>query len=216
MKEKLSRYIFDRKLHMDEVLIVHDDVRCDRIVLWTLISDTWLDSKVITCVAHKQNIVEQTELIEHRKEGPLCYLPANLQDDVMNERLTPAKAFVNYQFTFLSAAAICQEVYLPMCDKNHWYLVVISILEKKVYIADCDDDSEKHEIRRREATSFMLEFISQPFKLVHTNSGLGKKFSPPSDFELSYEILCPKKGKTKLHELAFNYTLRLIYSLYVH
>ncbi|CAN0887041.1 hypothetical protein LINGRAHAP2_LOCUS15508 [Linum grandiflorum] len=139
---------------MDEVLIVHDDVRCDRIVLWTLISDTWLDSK----------------------------------DDVMNERLTPAKAFVNYQFTFLSAAAICQEVYLPMCDKNHWYLVVISILEKKVYIADCDDDSEKHEIRRREATSFMLEFISQPFKLVHTNSGLGKKFSPPSDFELSYEI----------------------------
>ncbi|CAN0900573.1 hypothetical protein LINGRAHAP2_LOCUS20915, partial [Linum grandiflorum] len=157
---------------------------------------------VITCVAHQQNIVEQTELIGHRKEGPLCYLPANLQDDVMNERLTPAKAFVNYQFTFLSAAAICQEVYLPMRDQNHWYLVVISIPEKKVYIADCDADSDKHEIRRREATSFMvrelnliyfLEFISQLFKLVHTNSGLGKYFPPPSEFELSYEKFTTEK-----------------------
>ncbi|CAN0826820.1 hypothetical protein LINGRAPRIM_LOCUS2392 [Linum grandiflorum] len=155
---------------------------------------TYFSLQVITCVAHQQNIVEQTELIEHREKGPLCYLPANLQDDVMNERLTPAKAFVNYLFTFLSAAAICQEVYLPMRDKNNWYLVVIFIPENKMYIVDCDDDSEKHEIRRREATSFMLEFISQLFKLVHTNSGLGKKFPPPSDFELSYEKFMTEKG----------------------
>ncbi|CAN0898330.1 hypothetical protein LINGRAHAP2_LOCUS19649 [Linum grandiflorum] len=64
------------------------------------------------------------------------------------------------QFTFLSAAAICQEVYLSMRDQNHWYLVVISIPEKKVYIADCDADSEKHEIRRREATSFMVRELN--------------------------------------------------------
>ncbi|CAN0876322.1 hypothetical protein LINGRAHAP2_LOCUS11244 [Linum grandiflorum] len=112
-KEKLSRYIFERDLPMDEVLLVHHEIKCDRIALWTLITETRLDTEVITCVAHHQNIVEQTVLNGVREGGLLCFLPANLQDDVMNHRLTLEKAFEDYkplQFFKRSGLWICSSI----------------------------------------------------------------------------------------------------------
>ncbi|CAN0917011.1 hypothetical protein LINGRAHAP2_LOCUS30051 [Linum grandiflorum] len=73
-----------------------------------------------------------------------------------------------------------------MHDVNHWYLVVISVPEEKVYIVDCSVDSKKNEMRQRKATSSMMKFISKLFKLVYANSGSAKSFSSISDFELSF------------------------------
>ncbi|CAN1837687.1 hypothetical protein LINPERHAP1_LOCUS35169 [Linum perenne] len=45
-KKGLSRYILDGSLPMDEILIAHDDKKCNRTALWTLCTDVMLDPNV--------------------------------------------------------------------------------------------------------------------------------------------------------------------------
>ncbi|CAN1120152.1 Transmembrane ascorbate ferrireductase 2 [Linum perenne] len=96
-KSKLARYILDQRLPMAEVLIDHDEEKCDRKSLLTLFGDV---------------VVDPVELAR-------------------NQGLTPPQAFKDLEFTFLLTAYECDKVFLPMIDNEHWYMVVMSLKEKR-------------------------------------------------------------------------------------
>ncbi|CAN1764742.1 Transmembrane ascorbate ferrireductase 2 [Linum perenne] len=91
-KSKLARYILDQRLPMAEVLIDHDEEKCDRKSLLTLFGDVVVDPV--------RTAYELTIRIGLEKEIS-CFLPANLH------------------------------VFLPMIDNEHWYMVVMSLKEKR-------------------------------------------------------------------------------------
>ncbi|CAN1190982.1 hypothetical protein LINPERHAP2_LOCUS40815 [Linum perenne] len=99
-KSKLARYMLDQRLPMAEVLIDHDEEKCDRKSLLTLFGDVVVDPVAITNLAYQRTAYELTIRMGLEKEIS-CFLPANLH------------------------------VFLPMIDNEHWYMVVMSLKEKK-------------------------------------------------------------------------------------
>ncbi|CAN1222909.1 Transmembrane ascorbate ferrireductase 2 [Linum perenne] len=102
-KSKLARYILDQRLPMVEVLIDHDEVKCDRKSLLTLFDDVVIDPVVITNLAYQRTAYELTIRMGLEKEIS-CFLPANLHELARNQGLTPPQAFKDHEFTFLSTA----------------------------------------------------------------------------------------------------------------
>ncbi|CAN1764740.1 Transmembrane ascorbate ferrireductase 2 [Linum perenne] len=129
-KSKLARYILDQRLPMAEVLIDHDEEKCDRKSLLTLFGDVVVDPVVITNLAYQRTAYELTIRIGLEKEIS-CFLPANLHELARNQGLTPPQAFKDLEFTFLLTAYECDKVFLPMIDNEHWYMVVMSLKEKR-------------------------------------------------------------------------------------
>ncbi|CAN1762833.1 hypothetical protein LINPERHAP1_LOCUS8551 [Linum perenne] len=108
-KSKLARYILDQRLPMVEVLIDHDEVKCDRKSLLTLFDDVVVDPVVITNLAYQRT--ELTIRMGLEKEIS-CFLPANLHELARNQGLTPPQAFKDHEFTFLSTAYECDKIIL--------------------------------------------------------------------------------------------------------
>ncbi|CAN1774856.1 hypothetical protein LINPERHAP1_LOCUS13116 [Linum perenne] len=85
----------------------------------------------------------------------------------MNKGFTSHDAFAKYRFTFLSNAYECDQVFIPMNEKNEeWYLLVISLKERMVYICDCCSAQNIHETHR-ESTMHMMKFTTKLLKLVY-------------------------------------------------
>ncbi|CAN0915482.1 hypothetical protein LINGRAHAP2_LOCUS29154 [Linum grandiflorum] len=181
-KDNLARYIFGRRRDMKEVLVQQDDIECDRAAIRSLIPGTKMDAKVITSVCRQQTYIEMMLKGNIRKGGPLCFLPASLQDAAM-KGLKPEKAFSDYQFSYLEAAGNCQEVYIPMCDDRHWYLMVVSILKKEVHISDCLSKGADYKCPYT-AIDFMMTFTTELFKVVYANCGKTDTSPPIRDFPL--------------------------------
>ncbi|CAN1764743.1 Transmembrane ascorbate ferrireductase 2 [Linum perenne] len=86
--------------------------------------------QVITNLAYQRTAYELTIRIGLEKEIS-CFLPANLHELARNQGLTPPQAFKDLEFTFLLTAYECDKVFLPMIDNEHWYMVVMSLKEKR-------------------------------------------------------------------------------------
>ncbi|CAN1160679.1 hypothetical protein LINPERHAP2_LOCUS23477, partial [Linum perenne] len=86
-KKGLSRYILDGSLPMEEILVAHDDKKCNRTALWTLCTDVMLDPNVITSVAFQRTVYELNIMKDLREDGMQCFLPANLQMNFTTELL---------------------------------------------------------------------------------------------------------------------------------
>ncbi|CAN1825009.1 hypothetical protein LINPERHAP1_LOCUS30986, partial [Linum perenne] len=77
-----------------------------------------------------------------------CFLPTNLHELAMHQGLTAHQAFQEYEFTFLSTAFGCGQVFIPMKDNDeHWYLVVILMKDKMVYVGDSCPNYTNREIQ---------------------------------------------------------------------
>ncbi|CAN1121052.1 hypothetical protein LINPERHAP2_LOCUS551 [Linum perenne] len=84
-----------------------------------------------------------------------------------------------------------------MLDNEHWYMVVMSLKEEKVYMGVCFPDPSRVVIRT-EATIFMMEFTSQLLRLVYAKHGSIDKCPNISDFQLEVprvHLYPPAKNK---------------------
>ncbi|CAN1178279.1 hypothetical protein LINPERHAP2_LOCUS33580 [Linum perenne] len=164
-KKGLSRYILDGSLPMDEILIAHDDKKCNRTSLWTLCTDVMLDPNVITSVAFQRTVYELNIMEGLREDGPQCFLPANLQ------------------------------VFIPMKDDNeHWYLAVILVKDKMVYVGDCCPNYSNREIQTT-STIFMMNFTTELLKLVYAKSGTTNGGPNISEFQLEFPAIFPEQTR---------------------
>ncbi|CAN1149289.1 50S ribosomal protein L21, mitochondrial, partial [Linum perenne] len=164
-KKGLSRYILDGSLPMDEILIAHDDKKCNRTALWTLCTDVMLDPNVITSVAFQRTVYEFNIMEGLREDGRQCFLPANLQ------------------------------VFIPMKDDNeHWYLAVILVKEKMVYVGDCCPNYSNREIQTT-STIFMMNFTTELLKLVYAKSGTTNGGPNISEFQLEFPAIFPEQKR---------------------
>ncbi|CAN1332292.1 hypothetical protein LINPERPRIM_LOCUS35662 [Linum perenne] len=189
-KKGLSRYILDGSLPMDEILIAHDDKK-------NVIEQPYvmLDPNVITSVAFQRTVYEFNIMEGLREDGRQCFLPANLQELAMHQELTPYQAFQEYEFTFLSTAFGCGQVFIPMKDDNeHWYLAVILVKEKMVYVGDCCPNYSNREIQTT-STIFMMNFTTELLKLVYAKSGTTNGGPNISEFQLEFPAIFPEQKR---------------------
>ncbi|CAN1159591.1 hypothetical protein LINPERPRIM_LOCUS22208 [Linum perenne] len=152
-----------------------------------------VDPKVISCVAYQRTVYELKKM-NGLGLGRSCFLPANLNQLAMNHHLTPLQAFEDHKFTFLPTAYKCDQMFLPMIDNNeHWYLVVISLKDKKVYMMVCDSDKTRHAIQKQ-ATNFMMEFIYPLLRLVYAKHGALDECPNIRDFQLQVLPIVPEEN----------------------
>ncbi|CAN1837924.1 hypothetical protein LINPERHAP1_LOCUS35260 [Linum perenne] len=108
------------------------------------------------------------------------------QDLSMNKGFTYHDAFVEYQFTFLSNAYECDHVFIPMNEKNEeWYLLVISLKERTVYICDCCSAQNINETHMQ-STVHMMEFTTKIFKLIYEHNNRSNDYPDIASFAMKF------------------------------
>ncbi|CAN1346844.1 hypothetical protein LINPERPRIM_LOCUS40892 [Linum perenne] len=108
------------------------------------------------------------------------------QDLSMNKGFTYHDAFVEYQFTFLSNAYECDQVFIPMNEKNEeWYLLVISLKERTVYICDCCSAQNINETHMQ-STVHMMEFTTKMFKLIYEHNNRSNDYPDIASFAMKF------------------------------
>ncbi|CAN1189008.1 hypothetical protein LINPERHAP2_LOCUS39654 [Linum perenne] len=124
-----------------------------------------LDPNVITSVAFQRTVYEFNIMEGLREDGRQCFLPANLQ------------------------------VFIPMKDDNeHWYLAVILVKEKMVYVGDCCPNYSNREIQTT-STIFMMNFTTELLKLVYAKSGTTNGGPNISEFQLEFPAIFPEQKR---------------------
>ncbi|CAN1145488.1 hypothetical protein LINPERHAP2_LOCUS14711 [Linum perenne] len=161
---------------------------------------------VISCVAYQRTVYELKKM-NSLGLGRSCFLPANLNQLAMNHHLTPLQAFEDHKFTFLPTAYKCDQMFLPMIDNNeHWYLVVISLKDKKVYMMVCDSEKTRHAIQKQ-ATNFMMEFIYPLLRLVYAKHGALDECPNIRDFQLQVLPIVPEENNHNSGLVVYVYVL---------
>ncbi|CAN1241151.1 Vesicle transport v-SNARE 12 [Linum perenne] len=97
--------------------------------------------------------------------------------------------------TLFTTEMVDPKMFLPMIDNNeHWYLVVISLKDKKVYMGDCFLDTTRH-ADQKEATISMMKFISPLLRLVYARHGALDVCPNIRDFQLEVLPIVPEQNK---------------------
>ncbi|CAN1272600.1 hypothetical protein LINPERPRIM_LOCUS14639 [Linum perenne] len=155
-----------------------------------------LDPNVITSVAFQRTVYELNIMKDLREDGMRCFLPANLHELAMHQGLTAHQAFKEYEFTFLLTTFGCGQVFIPMKDNNeHWYLVVILMKDKMVYVGDCCPNYSNREIQTT-STIFMMNFTTELLKLVYAKSGSANGEPNISEFQIEFPSIFPEQKRS--------------------
>lgn len=79
------------------------------------------------------------------------------------------------------------QIYVPMCDKNHWYLMVVSFMDRSVFWFDSYPRPSEMESR----LSSMRFVVTPPFIHFSLHSS---SWSSTKVFELAFRHICPFCG----------------------
>ncbi|CAN1153109.1 hypothetical protein LINPERPRIM_LOCUS14476 [Linum perenne] len=88
---------------------------------------------------------------------------------------------------------ITTDVFTMIDNNEHWYLVVISLKDKKVYLGDCFPDTTRHAIQK-EVTISMMKFTSLLLRLVYARHGALDVCPNIRDFQLEVMPIVPEEN----------------------
>ncbi|KAJ1427951.1 Ulp1 protease family, C-terminal catalytic domain [Sesbania bispinosa] len=156
---EIAAYIFMASdiLSSKEILVISLDGLAvgDRQTLMTLMPTSYVCNEVIMMVVC---------LLTHYK-NMLCdyascwFLPPQFSDRVLNEKNTTADISKDYRNPFMGFVDKIKKIFIHIYDEGlHWYLVVIDLVDKKLWLLDSNPFPQRNSWRRLNAKKIAVFF----------------------------------------------------------
>ncbi|KAK2363635.1 ubiquitin-specific protease ESD4 [Trifolium repens] len=169
-----AAYIFKRdddQILGDEVLVrTTSDVYGDRKALKSLMPRCPVDQEIINLVVARNNWYQDQDLMGKDKDRRVWYFPTEFAQFALESTHTADEVREMYLGTFIKPKALVSKIFIPINDNgNHWYLLVIDLMDRKCIWLDSLPDVERYHERRHAILSLGM-FVEKI--LYHPSVGI--------------------------------------------
>ncbi|WJX62734.1 hypothetical protein P8452_47698 [Trifolium repens] len=169
-----AAYIFKRdddQILGDEVLVrTISDVYGDRKALKSLMPRCPVDQEIINLVVARNNWYQDQDLMGKGKDKRVWYFPTEFAQFALESTHTADEVREMYLGTFIKPKALVSKIFIPINDNgNHWYLLVIDLMDRKCIWLDSLPDVERYHERRHAILSLGM-FVEKI--LYHPSVGI--------------------------------------------
>ncbi|RYR24227.1 hypothetical protein Ahy_B02g057721 [Arachis hypogaea] len=123
-----------------------------------VISDEKGYRSIFRCLVPERCVINlvglmMTHVFRRRNEDPICwFMPEHFARYALSNKYTPAEVISDFLGAYISLKiSHVARVFIPICEEQHWYLVIVDFTSRRLIILDSLPCVEKHQQRKKNA-----------------------------------------------------------------
>ncbi|XLU25420.1 hypothetical protein S245_061486, partial [Arachis hypogaea] len=171
----VAAYIFSKNLdERYEILVADEHAQGDRRALWSLIPGQQVVDDVINMVA---------SMLSFDNMSPKWFLPTTFAQIALSPVNHSIDTFEFIRSNFMGYADNLHRIYVPMYREQHWYLMIVDLVFRRLIYLDSAKNASEYEARIAQM-KYVAFFIENMLQDTRFWSDKGHYKPHPSTFDL--------------------------------